>query len=694
MENKEIEVLSPAGDFETFKAAVNNGADAIYLGGKSFSARKNAQNFTNEEIIDAVKYAHLRNVKVYVTLNTLVMDNELEEVFEFIKFCYEANVDALIIQDLAVLRIVKDYFPDFPCHASTQMTISSLEGVKLAKEMGFSRVVLSRELSFEEIKYIADNTDAELEVFVHGALCVCYSGQCLLSSIIGSRSGNRGACAQPCRLNYNLIDYDGKKVFKDSKYLLSPKDLCLADEIEQLKKIGIKSLKIEGRMKNKEYVSLVTGAYSDAVKRGSVSDDTLMELENIFSRSGFTKAYFDNNINRNMLNFDKNNDLVYKNIDNKVLKKAEEMSRLDARKTRINAFVSVKKNKEIFVRLFDNENNCIEYLSNVTPQSANNAPLDFDSLKSQFSRLGDTAFCLDEFECEIDDNLFVSKKDLNEIRRQAVILLEDKILLSNRKKEYKNFEFCFCKNSFGEHKFTASVCTKEQLDYVMENEFFDKIFVPYNLYIKNKELLKNNQKIVCVLPKVIRKEKINLSDIKKVSISNIGQIPLCKNKEIYGEANLNITNSISLNEYKKYGLKAIMLSNELTLTQIECNKKSIDCEILVYGKIEVMNTKACIYKSAFGKCGCREDKFLYLEDRMKKRFPVLQDSFTCTSHIFNSSPLFMADKLNELKNTKVKYLRFAFTDENVDEIKNVIALYKSGSKCNFEFTRGHYFRGV
>ncbi len=692
MQNNKIEVLSPAGDFETFKSAVNNGADAVYLGGKAFSARKNAVNFSNEELIQAVKYAHLKKVKVYVTLNTLILDTELEGVFEFIRFCYEINVDALIIQDLAILKLVKTYFPNFPCHASTQMTISSLEGAVFAQKMGFSRVVLARELSFDEIKYISKNCDIELEVFVHGALCVCYSGQCLLSSVIGARSGNRGACAQPCRLNYNLIDYNGKKAFKENKYILSPKDLCLIDEIEKLKEIGVKSLKIEGRMKNKEYVSLVTNSYAEAVKNGFVSYKTYGELENIFSRNGFTKAYFNNNINRDMLNFDNNNDLVYKNVNQEVFEKAEKLSQIKEAKREIDAFVSIKNDKNIAVRLCDKQGFEIYFISDITAQMAKNVPLDKQSVYEQFSKLGDTAFILDKFDADIDKNLFVSKKDLNNIRRQAVLMLEDKILLSGREKINAKFNLEFENKNADEQKYTVSVSTQNQLDYVLNEDMFEHIFVPYNLYIKNSLL--NNSKLVCTLPTVLRREKLDLNGINKVSISNIGQISLCEGKEIYGEANLNITNSVSLNEYKNYGLKSTMLSNELTLSDINNISKCVDTEILIYGKINVMTTKACIFKNAFGKCGCNEEKFMYLEDRLGKKFPILSDKLTCTSRIFNTSPVVMSDKLNQIKKCGAKYLRFSFTDENTDEIKNIISLYKNGKKCDFEFTRGHYFRGV
>lgn len=694
MQNNNIEVLSPAGDFETFKSAVNNGADAVYLGGKLFSARKNAVNFSNEELIQAVKYAHLKNVKVYVTLNTLVLDAELEGVFEFIKFCYEINIDALIIQDLAVLKIVKTYFPDFPCHASTQMTISSLEGAVFAKNMGFSRVVLARELSFDEIKYISENCDIELEVFVHGALCVCYSGQCLLSSVIGARSGNRGACAQPCRLNYNLIDYNGSKAFKENKYLLSPKDLCLIDEIEKLREIGVKSLKIEGRMKNKQYVSLVTNSYADAVKNGFVSQETYSELENIFSRNGFTKAYFDNNINRNMLNFDKNNDMVYKNVNQDVFDKAEKLSQKSETKRSINAFTYIKKDENIIVKLCDNKGACIELASDIIPQIAKNVSLDKESVCEQFAKLGDTSFILENFDAEIGENLFVSKKDLNNIRRQAVLMLEDKILLSDRHENKESLNLKYENKAIDVQKCTASVLTQSQLDYVLNNNIFELIFIPYNLYIKNKKLLMHDNRAVCVLPTVVRREKLDLNGINKVSVSNIGQLLLCENKEIYGEANLNITNSVSLNEYKICGLKSAMLSHELTLSDINNISKCIDTEILIYGKVNVMTTKACIFKNSFGKCGCNEEKFMYLEDRIGKKFPVLSDKFTCTSKIFNTAPIVMSDKLNQIKKCGAKYLRFSFTDESIDEIKDIINLYKNEKKCDFEFTRGHYFRGV
>lgn len=497
MENN-IEILAPAGGYDTFVSAINNGADAVYIGGKSFSARKNAVNFSDKEIINAVKYAHLRGAKVYITLNTLLKDSEIKDASEFVKFCDNAGVDALIIQDLSVLAMIKNMNVNLAPHASTQMTVMNTEGVKICEKMGYTRVVLARELSFDDIKNISEKTNCELEVFVHGALCVCCSGQCLLSSVIGARSGNRGDCAQPCRLWYNLIDYDGKKVFKTPKYLISLKDLCLVDEVGKFKEIGVKSLKIEGRMKSKEYVSLVSNAYHTAKINGRVSPETVAELENIFSRSGFTKAYFNAKIGRGMLNFDKNNDEVYKNIDENVLKKASEMAKNEGVKRKIEIYAKILKDEKISVKFSDDFGNDIFYESDIVPQTASNAPLTYEKLYDTFAKLGGTAFSLEKFSCDLDENLFVSAKDLNSVRREGVRLLEDKILNTQNRKTVKNFEYHTENKKIEKCGFTASVRTSEQLETVMREDVFEKIFVPYKLYKKYENNLKNDNRIVCV----------------------------------------------------------------------------------------------------------------------------------------------------------------------------------------------------
>mgnify|MGYP004516647171 FL=1 len=693
MENN-IEILAPAGSFETFKAAVNNGADAVYIGGKRFSARKNAVNFSDDEIKEAVRYAHLRNVKVYVTLNTLLKDNEIKAAADFIEFCNLAGVDALIVQDLAALAIIKKCNFEILPHASTQMTVTNLCGVKKCEQLGYKRVVLAREISYDGIKKISEKTSCELEVFVHGALCVCCSGQCLLSSVIGSRSGNRGDCAQPCRLWYNLIDYNEKKAFKEGKYLISLKDLCLADEVEKLKNIGVKSLKIEGRMKSKEYVSLACGAYSSAKLGGGVSKETLYELENIFSRSGFTKAYFEGSINRSMLNFDKNNDSVYKNISESVLKKAEEMSKKDDAKRLIDISVKLSENEAVSLCMSDKYGNEIFYRSDIYPQCAKNAPLDKEKIGLSMAKLGDTAFSLDKFECEISGNLFVPAKDLNFIRREGVRLLEEKILDTKRGKDVCGFSLSLTAKKVTKTGYTASVRTSFQLETALGEGMFEKIFVPYELYKEHENGLKSDKRAVCVLYDTFGDKMPDISGIERLSATNIGQLDMCKGKTLFGESSFNVTNSVALDMYKDMGISCMHLSNELTLGEIRDMTKSADTEITIYGKIAVMLTKACVIKNGLGKCGCIKERFLYMCDRTGKKFPVIANRLNCTNTIFNAVPVVMSDRLNELENIGVRYLRLEFTDESADDMKKIISHYKNGEKCSFEFTRGHYYRGV
>lgn len=305
---KDIELLAPVGSFEALKAAVQNGANAVYLGGKEFSARASANNFDKNELREAVKYAHIRNVQVFVTANTLIKQNEIADFVEYVKFLYDIDIDAIILQDIGMAKLVKKLLPDFELHASTQMVAHSLEDVKYLESVGFDRVVLARELNVDEIKYICDNTKVDIEIFVHGALCVCYSGQCLMSSMIGNRSGNRGRCAQPCRQKYELIDIStGEVMDKNGDYLLSPRDLSTIEEIDKIIDSGVHSLKIEGRMKRPEYVATVVGSYREVVdkyltnNRHKVSDETISDLYTIFNRK-FTKGYVLGEVGKDIMN--------------------------------------------------------------------------------------------------------------------------------------------------------------------------------------------------------------------------------------------------------------------------------------------------------------------------------------------------------------------------------------------------------
>lgn len=691
------EILAPAGSFECLVAAVENGADAIYVGGKNFSARKNAINFSDEELEMAVSYAHNRDCKVYVTLNTLVTDDEILGVFEFIKYCYNIGIDALIVQDLSIVALIREYFPDFPIHASTQMTVYSLEGVKMAQKLGFKRVVLSRELSENEIKYICENSEIEIEVFVHGAICVSYSGQCLLSSMIGQRSGNRGNCAQPCRLPYALCDKSGNNISKSEKYILSPKDMCLINEIERLKKCGVKSFKIEGRMKNKEYVATTTRLYSKARDGKFVSKDDFDSLENIFSRSGFTKAYFnDEKLGKDFLNINKSNDDVYDNISEITLKKARDTIEENSRKIKLNLEVYARVSKPLKVICIDGKNEISVESENVI-QKALSKPTTPDVIQRQFEKLGDTPFIIENIDIKSDDNIFLPLGEINKLRRNMTDELTKCRTTINRVKS--NAKYVPHKNNTESTKgilYNAEVVNINQAKHLL-NFDFKKIFVPYHVVLENMDFFKNNiGKFVCVLP-VISRDKYKF-DFNKVSfmdiaISNIGQIEKY-GRNAYGQHNLNVYNNLALDEYKKLGLKSVVLSPELNINQIKQITADIATEIIVYGRLPVMNTENCVIMAEHGKCQCKSGDFYLLKDRISKQFPVFTNKYNCTNTIYNSAPICMSDKLSELSKTKVNAYRFIFTTENNEEIDSVINIYKTQQKADFEFTRGHFFRGA
>lgn len=691
------EILSPAGSYECFIAAVENGADAVYVGGKNFSARKNAINFSDEELEMAVSYAHNRDCKVYVTLNTLVTDEEIPGVFEFIKFCYNIGIDALIVQDLSIVSLIREYFLDFPIHASTQMTIHSLEGVKMAEKLGFKRVVLSRELSENEIKYICENSNVEIEVFVHGAICVCYSGQCLLSSMIGQRSGNRGNCAQPCRLPYTLCDKDGNTISKSEKYILSPKDMCLLNEVERLKKCGVKSFKIEGRMKNKEYVATTTRLYATARDGAEVSNEDFSHLENIFSRSGFTNAYFnDEKLDKDFLNINKSNDDVYDKISEHTLAKARETIEENLRKIKLSLEVKAEVSKPLKVVCSDGVNKVVLDGENAI-QKALSKPTTPDVIKRQFEKLGDTPFTIDDIEITADDDIFLPLGEINKLRRDMTDALTS--ARTEIKRTKSDAEFKMSNNIFTPKKdtsYNAEVTNIEQAKYLL-NYNFNKIFVPYYVVLENLDYFKENtEKYVCILPAVSR-DKFNFDfdsiAFMDIAVSNIGQVEKY-GKNAYGQHNLNVYNSLALDEYKTLGLKSVVLSPELNINQLKQLSTDLQTEIIVYGRLPVMNTENCVLRTQYGKCQCGNGEYYMLKDRISKHFPVFTNKYNCTNTIYNSSPICMSDKLSELSKVNADAYRFIFTTESTEDIDKVMYLYKTRQKADFEFTRGHFFRGA
>ncbi len=682
-----IEVLVPAGSYENFVAAVNNGADAVYLGGSSFSARANAVNFSDEEIEKAVKYAHVRGRKVYVALNTLVEDGKLESAYEFAKFCYKIGVDALIVQDLGVLSMLKECFPDFKLNASTQMTVHNLKGVKAAERAGFSRVVLSRELSKNEIGDICAGSDAEIEVFAHGALCMSYSGQCLMSSFIGGRSGNRGACAQPCRLPYTLIDADGKTVCEE-KYLLSLKDLCMLDEIGTLSKLGVKSLKIEGRMKNSAYVSMSAHLY-DKYRNGNKADKKdIDDLASVFSRNGFTKGYFENLTGRNMLNIDRNNDDVYKNVSEKAKSRAEALVKSEGKKIKLNGSFTALLGEFPMLCVWDNEGHSTTVESDVVTEQAVKVPLTQERICEQMLKVGGTPFEFEDFVVNTDDNISLPIKELNSMRRYALDDIENQRSQIIGRNKYKDFSFNIIKSS-PKTEFTATAQTYEQAK-VLESTSVSRIYIPKNIYEKYNNEFASDRYIV-TLPAIECNDK-TADGYARISVSNFSQVYDNANLK-HGGFRLNVYNSMAVKFLKDVGFDSVCLSPEMNINAIRNISKDIPTEVIAYGYIPVMTVRNCVLKSANGKCVC-DGRVNYLKDRKGAHFPVMADKENCTNVILNSTPIYMGDKMNDIYRSGVAYSNFYFTFENADEVKNIISLYENGMTFDKSYTRGHFYRGV
>lgn len=679
----EIELLSPGGSMESLKAAVQSGADAVYVGGPLFGARQSATNFSLEELREATDYCHVYGVDIHVTLNTLIKETELSQLEEYIRELCKINVDAIIVQDMGVAEYIKQICPEMTLHASTQMTVTSLEGVRYLEEMGFSRVVLARELSKEEIAYICKRAKAEIEVFVHGAICMSYSGQCLMSSILGGRSGNRGRCAQPCRLMYTLTD--GKE--KQSAYVLSPKDMALVRELNELKKIGVKSLKIEGRLKRSEYVSAVTGIYRKYLDSGEqISDADMKELTQAFSRTGFTDGYFTKKLGKGMM--------CHQNPSNaeKNFYTPEAIRRTQGqfiRKTGINISASLEAGEPLHMTMYDNDGNYASVESESVAQVAVNAPLGEERLKSQLQKLGQTPFEAQSIDVFVGENATIAISEINDVRRKAAALLwkqraarEPKQIFDIEKKEQTKTQ--------RKQSLVCEVRTSDQLKAAIECGV-GTIVVP-------RELVHNAAKfegrIIQKCTDIFTKEEILAEEIE---VSNPAQVQYYKDVKKHGGMRLNVCNSEAAGHYSY--LEDITLSPELNIKEINALIQNTDAHIgiIAYGRISLMLMKNCPIK-AMGKCAKGRNSYKLI-DRKREEFPLLCKE-NCVCEIVNSKPLFMADKFEDIP--KVSFLRLLFTTEDYAQSKRIIELYQNASEGKAvknpfgenEFTRGHLYRGV
>ncbi len=674
-----MEILSPVGAKEQLIAAVRSGADAVYLGTQNFNARRNADNFDNESLLTAIEYCHARGVKVYITFNTIVTNFELKSAAEEIEKLAKYGVDAIIVQDLAVYRLIKQIVPEMPIHASTQMSIHNVEGAKILEQMGFSRIVPARELSANELKSIRQATNLELEVFVHGALCMSVSGQCYLSSVLGQRSANRGLCAQPCRLNFKS---------QNGEYALSLKDLSIINKINELKNIGIDSLKIEGRMKRPEYVAAATNACKSAILRKEFDENT---LKAIFSRSGFTDGYFTAKRDRNMFGYRTKDDVV---SAAPVLKQIANSYRKEVPLVAVDMDIEIKYDTDIKLSVSDGINTVT--VKGETPQKAINREVDFENVKRALEKCGGTPFYLKDLRANINNGLSVSMSELNRLRKQA---LEKLLNIRSKIKSYDTFPFNFeseFKNRFVDNQFI--IARFENAKQICDEA--DRVILDYKELLNNSWLCqKYSNRVIAELPALLfdpNNIENDLAKLKELGVDtiyapNIYAVSLAKRLDfkILGGFGLNIINSIALDEYRKLGLTMAEISFESTIDMFNSTKRVIPCGLIVYGKMPLMTFRNCPAKTLRGCQNCDGNTKIY--DRYQNEITILCKNKQY-SRLLNPMPIYIGDKKSQLKN--VDFLTLYFTDESKEECRKIIDNVKKSKPFENNFTRGLYYKEI
>lgn len=675
------ELLAPAGSFECLVAAIAAGADAIYVGGRRFGARAFAKNFDLEELVSAVKYSRLHGRRLYVTVNTLAEDRELSDIVDYARELWKIGVDALIISDLGALAAIREALPEMELHASTQMSVHSTLGADAAYSLGCRRVVLARELSLENIRSAVENSKTEIEVFLHGALCVCHSGQCLFSSLVGGRSGNRGECAQPCRLPYSTP--------RGGEYPLSLKDLSLAEHIPALISSGVASLKIEGRMKSPGYVYTVTKIYRRLLDEGrAATAEELSALRQAFSRGGFTDGYLKSRLDEGMLGIRSEGD-------------KEESRKIDSlvfspERVSVRSEVKILRGAPAEMTLTDGKRSAT--VKGDIPATAETAPLTDASIKERLSKMGNTYLSLakEDIELTLDAGLNLSPKSLNALRREAAEQFCDFSRQAPENKENtnisdeKNLHLSFdifkanqLKNADNSSLTTAEFYSAEE--YLLAKsaapELFnelDRTFVP--LYSSPEAIAEAGG---IILPAVILDSELpsarsalataKSAGAKCAVAQNIGQISLLSELgfEVFGGFRLNTSNAIAKEQYRALGAEKIILSPELTLPKA----RDTSGGVITYGKIPLMLTERCFTKENFGCEGCGNSAFV---DRRGESFPVIREH----SHrniILNSQITYMGDKSEELSRARLNHRHLLFTNESAAEIISALTAHKHGA---------------
>ena len=704
MRNKDFELLAPAGNLEIFKGVIESGADAVYVGGSMFGARAYANNFTEEELLEAIDFAHLRGVKVYLTVNTLIKNSEFSKLYDYLLVYYKRGLDAVIVQDIGVVKAIHEYFPSMEIHTSTQMTVTGADGVRFLSQFGVTRVVMAREVSLAEMKRIHEETGMELEAFVHGALCYSYSGQCLFSSILGGRSGNRGRCAQPCRLPYTV---EGKK----DEYILSLKDMCGIKALDKLHDAGVYSLKIEGRMKHLEYACGVVKYYRSYIdSKKPVSDADYDRIKALGNRCGFTDRYY----------FDHNGSDMVTYVKPNFVSNAAEPSP-EKRKLSIEGELVLREGKpgSLTVKRGD-----VTYKASIEPVSAAlKAPLDKKAAIDRINKTGDTDFEFSHIKAQIGENVFVPNGALNKLRRDAISGLCDKLL----KKYYRNdarYADMSRLTALPEHVVKSdaahdeaindytTICscmTRAQLDTLIGYDCFDVFYLDFDMYDRNtliqqfaddvKSLTKRNKKVYLMLPTIFRADSSDYfvsiaKELDKVNfegfvVKNYEELYLTENlftgKKVILDHNMYTFNDVSKSAFFEHGVSGDTVPLELNSREI-MHRNNIGSQMIVYGYYPLMTTANCVHKNTKG-CD-KKQKLIYLKDRYNKSFAVCNNCKECYNTIYNSLPTMLTKNIGKLKEAGIRSFRYSFTIETPKQINAVM------DDKVAEYTNGHYKRGV
>ena len=693
-----MELLAPAGSMEALRAAVCNGADAVYLGADTFNARMNARNFSAADLQEAVVYCHVRGVKVHLTLNTLVLDREMPRAAELIRLAASCGVDAFIVQDLGVVSLCRQLAPDVPIHASTQMSIHSLEGVMEAAALGCSRVVLARELPAEEIAHICKKSPVEIEVFVHGALCMCYSGQCYLSSVIGRRSGNRGQCAQPCRLPY------GYGRFESTRYPLSLKDNCLAGELDELRRMGVASIKIEGRMKRPEYVAIVTRAYRTVLNGGKLTPSDLQELETAFSRQGFTDGYFRGQTGSDMFGRrQEGEDTADLFASARATYEQGEPQRIGVR-----FYAMIRRGEPAQLAVEDPDGNLCRARGPV-PEQAVYRSLTPQDLEQQLKKTGGTPYLCTAVRSSLDPDLMLPASAINAMRRDVIAELTAKRGRAAPARLNAYDEPPRYDGIAGEPQLTIAVRTAGQITSRMLSMKPTVLYVPLSELAEHPDLPQRvsvETQLAAILPRVIwsgelapvarQLRTVYEMGVRQVLAGNLGQLHIARAAgfAVRGDFGLNIVNSRAMRYLREQGLDSQLLSFELTLPQIRDISKAVPAELMIYGRLPLMLMENCVMKNRTGICACQTGT-VRLVDRVGEEFPIVKDPGTCRNVLLNGKKLYLLDKKDALRGMGLWALRLQFTTENPGEIDKVLMDYQGRAVFDAgSYTRGLYSRGV